>query len=79
MAEDLEPFRDLILMNGGRIRIHCSDEGYDDAWEEMCDVFAIQGLWHVGSFKDRKGSKLEATFNGEVMETIDMAKVMGCQ
>ena len=76
---EMSPFYDLIFLNGGRIRVYCETDGIDDAWEEMTDAFASQSLWHVGAFSERNGWQLEATFNGEAMEAIDMAKVIGYQ
>lgn len=74
----LAPLRDLILVNGRRIRIYCDDESHDEAWEEMIDAFARQDLWHIEGFADRNGGgQLEADFNGVDMSTIDMAKVIG--
>jgi len=73
----MDAYYDLRLINGGRIRLLCETDAIDDVWEEMMNAFANQGLWHVGSFVDRNGSAMEATFNGESMDTIDMAKVMG--
>jgi len=65
-------FADLILDNGGIIRIEYPDERMDEFFESVDNARARRDWWSVGMFDGCK-----AEYMGMRLDRVDMQRVIG--